>query len=252
VRADPVDRVGSSEGGQQGSGQGRLGGGMAVTIVSRAEWGARTPKSTPSKIALPTPRLWIHHTAGSERGKAGMRSIQNTHMDDPKFKFADIGYSFVVDNADGTIFEGRGAGIQGAHTEGDNRESHAICVMGNFNNVQPSATAIEAIVALAVHGREQGWWTPTCRGHKEAPKASTECPGTNLFAQLGDIRTRVGVGRGPAPAQVEEELDVTEAELRQIVREEIQNVLDGQARRVQGITSWERYLEVLLEAARKD
>jgi hypothetical protein len=48
------------------------------------------------------------------------------------------------------------------------------------------------------------------------------------------------------------EIDVTEAELRKIVREEIQNVLDGQARRVQGIISWERYLDVLLEAARKN
>jgi hypothetical protein len=28
-------------------------------------------------------------------------------------------------------------------------------------------------------------------------------------------------------------------------------VLDGQARRVRGIVSWERYLEVLLDAARK-
>jgi hypothetical protein len=225
---------------------------MAVVIVSRAEWGARSPKSPRSKISLPTPRLWIHHTAGSERGAAGMRSIQNTHMDDPNFNFADIGYSFVVDNADGKIFEGRGAGIQGAHTEGDNAESHAICVMGNFMNIQPSAKAIDSIIALARHGREQGWWTPTCKGHRQAPGAATECPGDHLLARLDEIRTRVGVGRGPAPGQVEEEFDVTEAELRQIVREEITNVLDGQAKRVKGITSWERYLEVLLEAARKD
>jgi hypothetical protein len=178
---------------------------MAIVIVSRADWGARSPKSR-SEISLPTARLWIHHTAGSERGAAGMRSIQNTH---------------------------------------------AICVMGNFMNIQPSTTAIDSIVALAEHGREQGWWTPTCRGHRQAPGAATECPGDNLFAKLDEIRTRVGVGPGPAPRQAEEDLDVTEAELRQIVREEIKNVLDGQARRVQGITSWERYLEVLLEAARK-
>jgi peptidoglycan recognition protein len=182
---------------------------MAIVIVSRADWGARSPKSR-SEISLPTARLWIHHTAGSERGAAGMRSIQNTHMDDPKFKFADIGYSFVVDNADGTIFEGRGAGIQGAHTEGDNAKSHAICVMGNFMNIQPSTKAIDSVVALARHGREQGWWTPTCKGHRQAPGAATECPGDNLFAKLDEIRTRVGVGAGPAPRQAEEDLDVTE------------------------------------------
>jgi hypothetical protein len=154
--------------------------------------GTRSPKSR-SKISLPTPRLWIHHS-----------------------------------------------------------KSHAICVMGNFMKIQPSTKAIDSVVALAKHGREQGWWTPTCRGHRQAPGAATECPGDNLFAKLDEIRTRVGVGPGPAPGQAEEDLDVTEAELRQIVREEIKNVLDGQARRVQGITSWERYLEVLLEAARKN
>lgn len=177
-----------------------------------------------------------------------MRSIQNDHMDNRGF--LDIGYSFVIDNQDGTIFEGRGPGIQGAHTEGDNTEAHAICVMGNFQNIQPSAKAIDSIVALARHGREQGWWTPTCGGHKDAPGASTECPGNNLFARLGEIRTRVGGGPALAPTQLEE-IDVTKDEMREIVREEIKNVLDSQAKRVSGITSWERYLEELLKAARQ-
>jgi Lysozyme like domain len=47
------------------------------------------------------------------------------------------------------------------------------------------------------------------------------------------------------------EVDITEAELRRVVNEETTRVLDSQAIRVSGITSWERYLEVVLEAARK-
>jgi Lysozyme like domain len=50
---------------------------------------------------------------------------------------------------------------------------------------------------------------------------------------------------------IEQEDDVTEAELREIVREEFKNVLDSQAKRVSGISSWERYLEELLKAARQ-
>jgi hypothetical protein len=53
-------------------------------------------------------------------------------------------------------------------------------------------------------------------------------------------------------AGIEQETDVTEAELRKVTNEELTRVLDSQARKVQGIVSWERYLEVLLEAARKD
>jgi hypothetical protein len=45
--------------------------------------------------------------------------------------------------------------------------------------------------------------------------------------------------------------DMTENDVRKIVREEIASVLDSEARRVRGITSWERYLQVLLDAARK-
>jgi hypothetical protein len=43
---------------------------------------------------------------------------------------------------------------------------------------------------------------------------------------------------------------MNEDKVRQIVREEIAVVLDAKARRVPGILSWERYLQVLLEAAR--
>ena len=50
---------------------------------------------------------------------------------------------------------------------------------------------------------------------------------------------------------IEQENDVTEDELRRVVHEEVRNVLDGQARRVQGITSFERYLEVVLQAVRQ-
>jgi hypothetical protein len=74
--------------------------------------GCTAPKVA-RKSSLPTPRLWIHHSAGSERGAAGLRSIQNFHMDDPKHKYANIGYSFVIDNADGTIFEAAAPGSKG-------------------------------------------------------------------------------------------------------------------------------------------
>jgi hypothetical protein len=221
---------------------------MAVAIVSRAVWNARTPEGR-RQIAIPTARLWIHHSADSARGAAGMRSIQNFHMDTRGY--ADIGYSFVVDNADGKIFEGRGVGIQGAHTLGDNTKSHAICVMGNFENVQPSAQAIASIVALARHGREKGWWAPTCRGHREAPMASTACPGAHLFARLGEIRTQVGGAGIAAALPTPEEADVTEEELRPILREEVTKVLNQQARKVFGVESWENYLEAVLKAARQ-
>jgi hypothetical protein len=49
-----------------------------------------------------------------------------------------------------------------------------------------------------------------------------------------------------------EEVDLSADQLRQVIREEVADELDSQARKVHGITSWERYLEVLLEAARRN
>ena len=62
-----------------------------------------------------------------------------------------------------------------------------------------------------------------------------------------DLRIE-GLRLAPSAGQ---ELDVTEPVLRRVVSQEATRVLDHQARQVSGIASWERYLEVLLEAARR-
>lgn len=164
-----------------------------MRIVSRAEWGARSPKGL-HRIATPTPRLWVHHTATAQHGAAGVRAIQRYHMDSRGW--LDIAYSFLIDD-DGTIYEGRGAGVAGAHTAGDNSTSHAACLMGNFENRAPTKAAVTALVELARHGRDKGWWQPTLGGHRDAPGASTACPGRHLYAALPAIRSRVA---SPPPA----------------------------------------------------
>lgn len=157
---------------------------MAPRIISRAAWGARPARSRRS-IATPTPRVWVHHTAGSERGAAGVRSIQRFHQD--VRGWSDIAYSFLVDD-DGTIYEGRGVGIAGGHTKGDNSTSHAICLMGNFEDEQPTGAALAAAADLYAHGIASGWWADRLGGHRDAPGASTACPGRHLYGQLDRIR----------------------------------------------------------------
>lgn len=157
-----------------------------VTIVSRQDWGARNPRRRHT-IRTPTPRLWLHHTAGSEPdGPAGLRRIQNFHMNTRGW--SDIAYSFVVDRR-ATIFEGRGAGVAGGHTAGDNTTSHAICVIGNYDNERPTSKQLAAIAELIHHGREAGWWHDLTGGHRDAPGASTACPGRHLYEAIPQIRT---------------------------------------------------------------
>lgn len=206
---------------------------MTVRIVSRREWGARAPRER-HLLRMPSPRLWVHHTAGSEQGAAGMHSIQNFHMDTKRW--FDLAYSFVV-SPDGTIFEGRGAGVVGGHTAGDNASSHAICLMGNFENVNPTTAAINSLVELARDGWNRGWWKPTLGGHRDAPGASTACPGGNLYIRLAGVRELVTAAQ--TPAKPKDWFDMaTKAELAAIVNKEGMETADFVKRFVEswGIT----------------
>jgi len=101
--------------------------------------------------------------------------------------WSDIAYSFLVDD-DGTVYEGRGAGVAGSHTAGDNSSSHAICAMGNFDMRRPPRALVESIARLAANGRAQGWWGEITGGHRDAKDAQTACPGRHLYAAIPDIR----------------------------------------------------------------
>jgi hypothetical protein len=150
-------------------------------MVTRAEWGARPPKRR-FVIPCPTRELWLHHTAGNHNGPAGVREVQRFHMDSRGW--ADIAYSFLVDD-DGTVYEGRGAGVAGGHTEGHNSISHAICAMGNYEAQVPGEALLSAIRRLGAAGRDRGWWPAQFTGgHRNASGALTACPGSNLYAQL--------------------------------------------------------------------
>jgi hypothetical protein len=162
-----------------------------VDIVSRAQWRAAPSLKAPVAIDTPTPRLWLHHTAGNERGAEGMRAIQAFHQR-PVAQggrgWSDIAYSLVVDPDDLTVYEGRGIGIAGGHTKGDNSRSHAICVMGHFDREQPTPSLLRLLADLVRDGRERGWWGELTGGHRDAPLASTSCPGRHLYAAIAEIQ----------------------------------------------------------------
>lgn len=159
--------------------------GYGIHMVTRAEWGARPPRYV-NRIATPTPELWLHHTAGAgDDGPSDARAIQDYHMDVKGW--SDIAYSFLVDD-DGTVYEGRGAGVAGGHTAGHNTISHAICAMGNYEVQAAGPALLDAIRRLGAAGRDRGWWPGRLTGgHRDASGASTACPGRNLYAALSSL-----------------------------------------------------------------
>ncbi|XP_018526195.1 peptidoglycan recognition protein 5 [Lates calcarifer] len=161
-----------------------------VSIVSRAEWGAAAPKKKES-LKGSAQRAIIHHTAlpsceGLKKCKDHVASIQRGHMTDRGFD--DIGYNFLV-AANGTVFEGRGWGVVGAHTKGNNHDSVGIAFMGNFNNDTPSKEAILSVKQLLQSGVSKGFLHNkfSLFGHRDL--GSTECPGNKLYAALPQLKS---------------------------------------------------------------
>ncbi|RWS18622.1 peptidoglycan recognition protein-like protein [Leptotrombidium deliense] len=96
-------------------------------------------------------------------------------------KWGDIGYSFLI-GGDGKVYEGRGWGVEGAHTLGYNRNGIGISFIGDFTNVTPSNNMLNAAKALIACGVKSGKIKSTYQLHGHRDAGSTACPGNKLYA----------------------------------------------------------------------
>jgi hypothetical protein len=156
-----------------------------VRIVSRAEWGAAAARSQTRLDPARVTRFVLHHTTGRYAGPQTVRQIQAFHQG-PERKWACIGYNFLI-APDGTIFEGRGWGLTGAHARGYNSTSIGVAFIGDGRQPVPDA-ALQSIVWLAGEA-DRRFGRLDRVGHRDV--GSTVCPGDVLYGWW------MGVGREP-------------------------------------------------------
>lgn len=156
-----------------------------LTLVTRAEWGARNSKEI-NYMGTPVGVVFIHHTAMSEchtqnACSAEMRVIQNFHMDTRGWD--DIGYNFLV-GEDGRVYEARSWDRIGAHTYGWNSVAIAISIMGDYSHKLPNKQALDAVKRTIECGVSLGKVRPDYKlyGHRDV--GTTECPGDTLYALI--------------------------------------------------------------------
>lgn len=135
----------------------------------------------------------IHYEGGSpthDTGAAAMRAIDSIHRG---HGWCGIGYNFVV-MLDGTVWEGRGWPLVGAHCTGHNRSGWGVQVhIGGHQ--QPTEAALRAVVDLHHEATLRAGHTLRVLGHRDA--YPTECPEDLLEEWL-----RAGMpltGAPPAP-----------------------------------------------------
>jgi hypothetical protein len=195
--------------------------GSQPQMVSRAGWGAENcpPRSAPDYGEVKM--AFVHHTVNlndysREEAPSVVLGICRYHRNSNGWN--DIGYNFLVDKY-GTIYEGRAGGVDapviGAQAQGFNSVSTGIANIGTFESVPQSNEALDAMSALIkwklpLHGAPTaGTVTVTSAGgdsnrfgagaqvtlnrisgHRDGN--NTSCPGSALYAQLPELRRRVG------------------------------------------------------------
>ena len=167
-----------------------------MNVVPFRQWAGQDLPALRS-ISTPTGDVWLHHGASGASSLATIRAYLRHHT--RVNGWATIGYSFLV--AGGVVYEGRGPGRQGAHTRGQNRTSHGLLIAGDYSARPPADADLDALVALLRHGHKMRWWRAPALtgGHRDAPGASTSCPGGALHRLIPDINRRAAGSPAPTP-----------------------------------------------------
>ena len=210
----------------------------SAVVNPRAAWGAdediRFKDNQPlwAPVFQTVQKVVIHHTAGDatsgDAAKETIRAIYTYHT--VTQGWGDIGYNFVIDAA-GVIYKGRSTsgtrtdddvsgenalaqGVTAAHAYGYNSGTVGIALLGNFDNADPSAAAVDSLTSLlgskaGAHGLDatgSSLYTnplngtqatfPNIPGHAQVPGNATACPGAKLAARLPAIRSSVAAAAG--------------------------------------------------------
>jgi len=156
-----------------------------MTFITRAQWGARPPKSNGNTIGAHPLGVAVHYSAANLGSSPDslcddkVRGIQNYHMDTKGW--ADIAYSFLV-CPHGNIFEGRGTG-KGSAANGTtqaNLDWYAVCALGGPANT-PSVLMLAGIGTAVGLCRKAGASSRVI-GHRDL--FATACPGVALYAYV--------------------------------------------------------------------
>lgn len=159
-----------------------------LQIVSVAEWGGTPLTSEQRAKARPhVPTLITLHHGGVAflRDKDPAQYLRNLQTWSRNTRgWADIPYHYLID-LDGRVYEGRDVMLAGDTNTEYNPAGHAlIVVLGNFEEVEPNAAQLEAIVATMVMLSKRFNIAPDkIAGHKDF-SSQTACPGKSLYPYL--------------------------------------------------------------------
>uniref|UniRef100_V5ICZ0 Putative peptidoglycan recognition protein n=2 Tax=Ixodes ricinus TaxID=34613 RepID=V5ICZ0_IXORI len=155
-----------------------------IPLVSREEWGAQPPSNIES-LNVFVKLVFFHHTEGDKcySKKNCSRIVRHWQKYHQKTKgWFDIGYQYLV-GGDGSVYEGRRFGINGAHTLTYNNKSVSIAFIGNFTHHAPSQKMLTSAQNLIDCGVKLRQIQANYKLHGQRDANRRDCPG-NAFYNL--------------------------------------------------------------------
>jgi hypothetical protein len=179
--------------------------------IDQSVWRAGLPEPKNRPTSIEVNHVILHHSAGSNTDTNYINVVRNIYIYHTETNnWDDIGYNFVVAQ-NGTVFDGRdGKGtfeednIQGAHYCGKNNGTMGVCLLGNYDNVEPTDTSLRSIEKLIAWKLNKELLDPydyynhpnandnllgVVSGHRDG--CNTACPGEIYIARKDNIKFRV-------------------------------------------------------------
>lgn len=152
-------------------------------IITQHEWGGLAADSGRVHQIL---SVTLHHEGESfPPGKDPVQYLRTLQKWSRTEKhWIDIPYHYIID-LDGRIYEGRPIRYAGdTNTEYDPSGHALVCVVGNFEEVEPNERQLNAVVnVFSWLCKKHGITPDKIRGHKDVAQG-TVCPGKNLYRYL--------------------------------------------------------------------
>jgi len=191
-------------------------------VVQQSEWRSGLPAPSYNRSFTNTQNMIVHHSAGSNNISDFTQAVRDIYIYHTEENgWSDIGYNYLV-APDGVIYAGRDpeAGEQdrviGAHFCGSNSNTMGICLLGNYETVEPTLNMVESLEEILSWKAFKDDLKPmevdshplnsnlgVIAGHQDG--CSTLCPGENVYGQLQDIRASVGEQLAVCNGEEEEE-----------------------------------------------
>lgn len=210
-------------------------------LIQQSEWRAGLPDPSYNRSFTTTKNMIVHHSAGSNNISDFTQAVRDIYIFHTQENgWSDIGYNYLI-APDGVIYAGRDPDtgsqdeVMGAHFCGSNSNTMGVCLLGNYETIEPEFSMLESLEDLLSWKAFKDKLNPlesnfhplnsnlgVIAGHRDG--CSTACPGENVYQLLSEIRLNVDEQLSVCDGESEEEEEespVVELEIDSILNQTI-------------------------------